>query len=323
VDHCSFWLGNPHPDSWPGLKRYFQEESEEIIRQKLGDEFRWIEPSDAYRHPQGKPVFDVRRSSRDLGAGGALAHCEDVEEVYSFNWPNPDYLDFQPVLNRLRTAGDVYRASGFWCPFFHDVAEFLGMENYFMKMFDRPDIVHAITSKVIEFYMEGNRRFFEAAGDDIDGFFFGNDFGTQRDLLMSPELLEEFIFPYMAELINLAESFGKQIILHSCGSIFKIIPKFISLGVQALHPLQAKAAHMDANSLKENFQGKIAFIGGIDTQEVLIQGSPEMVQSEVRRIIGLLGPRLVVSPSHEAILPDIPPQNIAAMASAVQDYRYP
>ena len=91
VDHCGFWLGNPHPDSWPGLKRYFQEESEEAIRQQLGDEFRWIEPSDAYRHPLGKPVFDVQRSSQDLGAGGALAHCENINEVNSFPWPNPDW----------------------------------------------------------------------------------------------------------------------------------------------------------------------------------------------------------------------------------------
>jgi uroporphyrinogen decarboxylase len=34
----------------------------------------------------------------------------------------------------------------------------------------------------------------------------------------------------------------------------------------------------------------------------------------VRRVKRLLGPCLVVSPSHEAVLPDVPPANIEAMA---------
>lgn len=55
---------------------------------------------------------------------------------------------------------------------------------------------------------------------------------------------------------------------------------------------------------------------GIDTQELLVHGSPEEVKSDVRRVKQLLGPRLIVSPSHEAILPNVPPENIKAMAEA-------
>jgi hypothetical protein len=35
-------------------------------------------------------------------------------------------------------------------------------------------------------------------------------------------------------------------------------------------------------------------------------------------VIRVLGP-LVVSPSHEALLPDIPPENVAAMAIAARE----
>ena len=75
---------------------------------------------------------------------------------------------------------------------------------------------------------------------------------------------------------------------------------------------------MEAENLAKHFQGKIAFMGGIDTQQLLVHASPAEVMNEVSRIKQLLGPHLVISPSHEAILPDIPPQNIEAMASAVQ-----
>ena len=73
---------------------------------------------------------------------------------------------------------------------------------------------------------------------------------------------------------------------------------------------------MDAETLARDFKGKIAFLGGLDTQRVLNQGTPAEVRAEVRRIKQVLGPCLIVSPSHEAILPDVPPQNVAAMAEA-------
>ncbi|OGB69005.1 MAG: hypothetical protein A2Y94_14355 [Caldithrix sp. RBG_13_44_9] len=317
ADRCGFWLGNPHPDSWPGLHHYFHTSQEEELRRLLQDDFRWIEPSTAYRHPSGKPIFDVQRKGKELSIGGYFSDCEDVRQVEEFDWPDPDYLDFSDILNRLRTSGDVYRASGFWCPFFHDVADFLGMDNYFLKMYTHPEVVHAITRQIMAFYLEANQRLFTQAGDLIDGFFFGNDFGTQLDLLISPEMLDEFIFPYFKQLIDLAKKYRKQVLLHSCGSIFKIIPRLIELGVDALHPLQARAANMQAKNLAAHFQGKIAFVGGVDTQELLIHSTPLEIKKEVKRLKEILGPRLIVSPSHEAILPDIPPANIEAMAQAV------
>ena len=62
VERCGFWLGNPHPETWPILHRYFGTDSEEALRQKLGDDVRWICPqfyADAYRDPEGRELFDA------------------------------------------------------------------------------------------------------------------------------------------------------------------------------------------------------------------------------------------------------------------------
>ena len=316
ADRCSFWLGNPHPDTWPLLHNYFGTTTEEELRCLLADDFRWVNPDSAYKHPEDKPIFDKQRRGPGLSAPGAFADCEDVQQVLDFEWPNPDYLDFSEVLEQLKHSGDFYRASGFWCPFFHDVADFFGMENYFLKMFTHPEVVHAVTTKVVDFYAEANLRFFAVAGGLVDAFFFGNDFGSQLDLLISPEIFKEFILPYLSRLIGIARRYHLQIILHSCGAVKRIIPDLIDLGVHALHPLQAKAAHMSAEILAAEFKGPLAFIGGIDTQHLLVNGTPLEIKADVRRVKALLGPCYVVSPSHEAILPNIPPENIAAMAEA-------
>jgi len=261
-------------------------------------------------------MLDNPRAAPGLSAAGALADCESVQQVHDYPWPNPDYLDFTAWLADLKAAGDVYRASGFWCMFFHDLADLFGMENYFIKMFTHPEVVRAATRRLVDFYLEANRRLYDRAGPEIDGFFFGNDFGTQLDLLVGPEQMREFVFPYFKELTDQAHSRGYQVILHSCGAIHRVIPELLAMGVDALHPLQARAAHMDGETLARDFSGRVAFLGGIDTQHLLVHGTPDEVRADVRRVRRLLGPHVVVSPSHEAILPNVPPANVRSMAEA-------
>ncbi len=345
ADRVGFWMGNPHADSWPALFEAFAEGADAIsrapasgdassraesgyvsggegaeqlaVRRRLGDDLRWISPEwSSYRHPEGKPIFEIGRRGSSLSSAAAFSDTESVAEVDEFPWPNPDYLDFTDCLEELRGAGPVYRASGFWCPFFHIVADFFGMDSYFIKMYTHPDVVHAVTRHVVDFYLEANRRFFAEAGDLVDGFFFGNDFGTQLDLLISPDAFREFVFPYFRQFTEQGHAHGYQVILHSCGSIHKVIPDLIELGVDGLHPLQARAANMEAERLAAEFGGAVTFVGGVDTQDLLVNGSPQDVRADVERLIRLYGPHLVVSPSHEALLPNVPPANVLAMAQA-------
>jgi uroporphyrinogen decarboxylase len=317
---CGFWLGNPHAETWPIYHRYFGTRSEEELRLKLGDDFRWISPqffASTYRHPQGRKIIDTGEDKKSHGQAGPLAKYESVAELDEFEWwPNAAYLDFTECLGALRTAGDFYRASGFWTPFFHDIMDLFGMEDYFLNMYTHPDVVHAVTDRICGFYYEANERFYQAASPWIDGFFFGNDFGTQLDLILSPEHFDEFILPWFRRFTEQGHRWGFQVILHSCGSIYRVIDRLIAARVDCLHPIQALARNMDARSLASHYQGQIAFMGGIDTQQLLVHASPEEVKAEVRRVKQELGPYLIVSPSHEALLPNVPPQNVAAMAKA-------
>ena len=318
ADQCGFWLGNPHPESWPAIHAHFGTDSEEALRRKLGDDFRWICPQffeGCYRDPQGRALFDAGLD-RAAHAQFPLADCETLEAVAAFPWPNPDYLCFDECLAVLRDAGDVYRASGFWTCFYHNIMDLFGMENYMVRMYTHPDVVQAVTDRVCGFYHEANERFFAQAGNLVDGFFFGNDFGTQLDLICGPAQFDRFILPWFVKFTEQGHRHGYQVILHSCGAIHKVIDRLIDAGVDCLHPLQAKAVGMDADILAADFKGRIAFMGGIDTQDLLVNGTPEEVQSEVARVKALLGPRLIISPSHEALLPNVPPCNIAAMAEA-------
>jgi uroporphyrinogen decarboxylase len=316
ADRTGFWLGKPDDESWPALLRHFGAESPEALRRQVGDEYAWV-MAGAYRHPDGLPAFPRGNTAvHGLGVAGPLADYETVAEIEAFPWPDPAYLDFTETLAAVRASGDVYRAGGMWSTVFDTLRNLFGFEECLVKMHTHPAVIEAAVAHITDFYYEGNRHFFSQAGPALDGFFFGNDMGTQLDLLISPESFRRFLLPNFRRLIDLAHGCGYQVILHSCGAVSKIIPDLIDAGVEALHPLQAKAAGMDTESLAREYKGRIAFLGGIDTQELLVHGTPAAVRAEVRRMRDLLGPSLVVSPSHETILPNIPPANVQAMAEA-------
>ncbi|MBP3647765.1 MAG: hypothetical protein J6K55_15220 [Clostridia bacterium] len=324
-EHCGFWHGCPNHASTETLFRAFDVKDDFELGLKLGSSCRWIQPEafGMYRHPENKPMFDVLGGKKRIShnQAGVFADCEDPAEVDAFDWPDEKYIDFGPTIaeiERSRAAGQAV-LSGSWSCFFHNVCDFFGMENYFVKMYTDPDVVDAVTEHVVDIYLRINERLFRQMADKIDMFFFGNDFGSQLDTLISPEMFDRFVMPAFQKFTDQAHRHGMKVLLHSCGSIYRVIPRLIDAGVDALHPIQAKAANMDAVTLAREFNGKIVFVGGVDTQQLLPSSTPRQVKEEVYRLRDLFGPNFVVSPSHESILPDVPWENVQAMAEAAAE----
>lgn len=79
-----------------------------------------------------------------------------------------------------------------------------------------------------------------------------------------------------------------------------------------MHPIQALAVGMEPQHLKDNFGDKVSFCGGVDTQDLLVNGSTDDVKAKVMELRDIFPTGLIISPSHEAIMPDVPPENIPA-----------
>jgi uroporphyrinogen decarboxylase len=137
--------------------------------------------------------------------------------------------------------------------------------------------------------------------------------------MLDPDSIREFVFPGTRLLIEQAKSYGVRVMHHSCGSIFPIVEDMISLGADIVHPVQALAKDMDAPTLHKHYGGRIAFCGGVDAQYLLVNGTPAEVSRQVRELKIIFPTGLILSPSHEAILPDIPPENISAMFQAINN----
>lgn len=315
-DRTPLWSGSPKPETRENLQNFYGVDDWNAVLRIIDDDFRWTQGWH-WEHPDGAPVFDPyagTEEKRSHAAPGIFAHCTDVKEVEDYPWPDPKYVNCDSLKENIESIGDYAILGGTWAPFFHNVANFMGMQNYFIKMYTNPDVVDAITQQIVDFYIAANDKIFTAADGAIDIYFFGNDFGSQNGLLISPKIFRRFLLPHMRRLVQgVKEKFGVKVMMHSCGAVGEVIQDYIDIGIDGLHPMQVEARDMAPEKLAAQFKDKITFMGGISTQQLLRKGTPEQVRENVRYMKGLLGNGYIVSTSHEAILPNIPAENLAAM----------
>jgi uroporphyrinogen decarboxylase len=158
----------------------------------------------------------------------------------------------------------------------------------------------------------------------VDVVVEADDLGTQDRPLLNPDIYRSFIKPRHKEIIDVIKAAKKDVsvFFHSCGAIREFIPDMIEIGVDALNPVQVSADGMDTKELKQEFGEEIAFWGGgVDTQNVLPNGSQREVRQEVKKRIDDLAPGggFVFSAVHN-IQADVPPENIVAMWETLQEY---
>ena len=303
----AFWTGHPNADTIPiYAKEWGVTPTAQAIHDFLQDDFVWV-PANGYTHPGGREEWPAW----------------DMADVARYPWPEPADYDFTGIYTEIDRHPEQVVFSGLWCPFFHIVAGFFGMENYFMLLYDDPALVERVTERMLDSMVAAYEKFYAGAGERAGAceqapvMFFGNDFGTQRDLFLSPEHFRRFILPSLKRLVAVGKKYNRKVMLHSCGSVARIIPDLIDAGVDMLHPIQAQAAGMSARALAQ-YKNDLVFCGGIDAQSFLVNASPRQIADEVERVYDILGPNIIISPSHEEILPNVPAANMLAMSRAAK-----
>lgn len=265
-------------------------------------------------------MWGAKRRDKDPGDGrpnyiSPFNEETTVGQVHAHPWPDAGLLDYSWIRGQCGKYHGKYAVFGApWSPFFHEAGWLIGQENFYIWMTTKPDVVQAIIQHIVDYEIEVTRRFLEAAGGMIDITYFGNDFGTQRGLFISPQMWHEFMRKPLKRFYDISHDHGCRVMQHSCGAVRDIIPFFIEDGVNILDPIQVSAAGMDLPGLARDFGRDICFHGGVDMQRTLPFGSTDDVRAEVRSYLNLMKNRggYILCASQE-LIEDIPLDNILAM----------
>jgi uroporphyrinogen decarboxylase len=181
-----------------------------------------------------------------------------------------------------------------------------------------------LLDRLVGMHLENLEKVLDAVEGCVQIIQMGDDLGSQQATIISPKVYREVFKPRQKILFErIRRRRGIHLFLHSCGSIAAILPDLIEIGVEIINPVQTSARGMDPAALKREFGKDLTFWGGgCDTQHVLPDGSPEEVRRHVKERLATVAPGggFVFCQVHN-ILPNVPPENIAAMYEAVRRFR--
>jgi len=155
----------------------------------------------------------------------------------------------------------------------------------------------------------------------VDSIMGGNDWAYKSGPMMSPAYFDEFMAPYLKEIVDLTHSYKRYYIKHLDGNTTKILDTLVNTcGIDAYHAIEPTAG-MDIGDVKKRYGKKIAVIGNIDCGDVLVHWTPQQIREEVKRIITAVSPGGGhIFSSSNSIHAGVPIENFLAYMNAAREY---
>ena len=248
--------------------------------------------------------------SVDEGEWGVVAsRLVDFEDNHYVFPPLDEGRWRRDIEQMLSGRGDKFIFPALGCSLYERAWTLAGMEELLVAMAMYPSMVHELLDKICD----RNMRVIDIAMEyDVDGFYFGDDWGSQRGTIMSPEHWRTFFKPRFARMYGRVKERGGYVLHHSCGDIKSVMPDLIEMGCDCYETVQPEI--YDLAELKREYGADVTFWGAISVQQLLPQGTPEQVREETIRTIDLMGKDggYIASPTH-VVPDDVPPENVFAM----------
>jgi len=252
-----------------------------------------------------------------------------LADARAYHWPDPVAdLDLDRMEQIARKAyKDTDKAivvGGFGAGILELYQWLLGYEHAFVSLVADQALARFVLEKITELKMAYDAAVLPVVGQYAHIYYKGDDLGHQQATALSPQMLGEMIIPLhkrQNEQIRRLTPHLK-IFYHTCGSVYQVIADLIDSGIDILNPVQVSAAQMgDTARLKREFGDELTFWGAVDTQSVMPHGTPQQIKDEVKQRLDDLAPGggYVLNTVHN-IQGDVPPENIMALAEALDEY---
>lgn len=262
------WSVTRYPEEW------------KIIQQKFPDSIVWCQEvfspfREGNQYKKGQYIDEWGCVFENLYDGiiGEVKNppVQDWNDLSKIRLPKELLNIDKATINAFCKSSDKFILSGTGPRPFERLQFLRGTENLFVD-------IATNEAGLLEF-MEQMHKFYCAEIEvwcqtNIDGLFFQDDWGTQNNMLISPEQWRMLFKPMYKDFISIAKAYGKKTFMHSDGQITSIYPDLIEIGLDAIN---SQIFCMDRDILKK-FAGKITFWGEVDRQYLLCRGSEKEVR---------------------------------------------
>jgi uroporphyrinogen decarboxylase len=198
-----------------------------------------------------------------------------------------------------------------------------GMDNFLCDIYLDRRGTERLLDKLMEGYFKLLDRVLKGVGKYVDLLQFGDDLGSQQGPFMSPDIFKQIFIPRYKKMWDFVhENSSCKVFLHSCGSLYELLPYLVGAGLDVLNPVQTTAMNMEQEKLKKEFGRDITFWGGgCNTRDILPNKTPAEVKEDVRVRMEVFakGGGFVFNQIHN-VMADVPSENVIAMFEAAYEF---
>jgi uroporphyrinogen-III decarboxylase len=213
---------------------------------------------------------------------GALSDASEIE-----NYQLPDFSkfeDFYTVVKARKNNKDKWLIGGMPGFAFNIARKILKIDNYLMALVLEREKIRVLHDR-IDVLLEDMIRNHAKAGADC--VMYPEDWGTQNQLFISPDLWYEEFFPRFVKLCGIAHQCGIKVFMHSCGRTAAIVPGLIKAGIDVLQFDQPDLHGIDQLAEYQK-NSKITFWSPVDIQKTLQSRDEKIIRAKAREMIDKL-----------------------------------
>ena len=257
---------------------------------EYGSDFAWVDmcPSPDARPRQGRDEWG------SVWANIGASNLGEVKEFPLKDWSDLNGLVIPDVndssrwehLIGIREALNEKFIIGRGISLYERVHFLRGLANAWLDVHDSPDRLRELLGILVHMNLQAIKRY---AALGIDGYFFTDDWGVQKSLMISPKKWREIWKPSYERIYRASHEAGLFTFLHSCGYIADILDDLIEVGLDVIQMDQQE--NMGLEFLGKKFGGRITFFCPVDIQNTMARGTPEEIRAYCRKMVSTLGRR--------------------------------
>ena len=230
----------------------------------------------------------------------------------------PPLPEFDDLKQRIEATNHRYYTFGYGRNLFEQMQWIRGPANLYIDIAENNDEVNELADRLVDYHSEEVTRSLQAGAD---GCYFGDDWGAQHAMLISPHTWRQFFKPRYKRMFDAVHEGSGHVWFHTDGYTWDILDDFIEIGIDVLNPQH----HIMGNEqVAQRIAGRVCLRSDLDRQHIIPHGNPQEIENHVKEIVGLFGNYNGGLILHGEIGPDVPFENIQAMYQAFEKYgRYP
>ena len=204
---------------------------------------------------------------------GVIANFNEFEKYIFPNKTDFDYNNFDKVMDFLPDGMGIIGQYG---DIFTMTWEMMGFESFSLSLYENEDLVQELNKVIGNLVLDMFKDFVQRS--NVNAIWYSDDIAYTNGLMVSPEVLDKYFFPWLKQIGNLAKEYNKPLIYHSDGILFDVFDKIIDCGVSAIHPIEPKA--MDILKVYQKYGNKLCIIGNIDV-DLLARGDKAEIKKNI------------------------------------------